>query len=177
MQYFADDIKLPPCVKCFLTCFFSCPVRSLKNTFVIVSDLGKPRRQKNFHLFGHWSTFVLVMMKLMIMLMKITMIECVEKLDEKGPIILGLKPLLYQFLFHSWLSEPDWAGAGESGAFLLDDGSTNHERGFPLGGGWASRLRGWGWLIIGLTDNWVNISDKQFLRKTCQNLKENKIAN
>ena len=91
MQYFADDIKLPPCVKCFLTCFFSCPVRSLKNTFVIVSDLGKPRRQKNFHLFGHWSTFVLVMIKLMIMLMKITMIECVEKLDEKGPIILGPK--------------------------------------------------------------------------------------
>ena len=93
MQYFADDIKLPPCVKCLLTCFFSCPVRSLKNTFVIVSDLGKPRRQKNFHLFGHWSTFVLVMMKLMIMLMKITMIECVEKLDEKGPIILGPKTL------------------------------------------------------------------------------------
>ena len=91
MQYFADDIKLPPCVKCFLTCFFSCPVRSLKNTFVIVSDLGKPRRRKNFHLFGHWSTFVLVMIKLMIMLMKITMIECVEKLDEKGPIILGPK--------------------------------------------------------------------------------------
>ena len=48
------------------------------------------------------------MMKLMIMLMKITMIECVEKLDEKGPIILGPKTLpLYQFLFHSWLSEPD----------------------------------------------------------------------
>ena len=93
MQYFADDIKLPPCVKCLLTCFFSCPVRSLKNTFVIVSDLGKPRRQKNFHLFGHWSTFVLVMIKLMIMLMKITMIECVEKLDEKGPIILGPKTL------------------------------------------------------------------------------------
>ena len=93
MQYFADDIKLPPCVKCLLTCFFSCPVRSLKNTFVIVSDLGKPRRHKIFHLFGHWSTFVLVMMKLMIMLMKITMIECVEKLDEKGPIILGPKTL------------------------------------------------------------------------------------
>ena len=91
MQYFADDIKLPPCVKCLLTCFFSCPVRSLKNTFVIVSDLGKPRRQKFVHLFRHWSTFVLVMMKLMIMLMKITMIECVEKLDEKGPIILGPK--------------------------------------------------------------------------------------
>ena len=38
-------------------------------------------------------------MKLMIMLMKITMIECVEKLDEKGPIILGLKTLPHSSSF------------------------------------------------------------------------------
>ena len=148
MQYFADDIKLPPCVKCFLTCFFSCPVRSLKNTFVIVSDLGKPRRQKFVHLFRHWSTFVLVMMKLMIMLMKITMIECVEKLDEKGPIILGLKTLPHSSSFTPGCrsqTEPEpenpelsyWTTARPitSEDFLLAAGGP---QGSEAGAGWSS---------------------------------------
>ena len=44
-------------------------------------------------------------------------------------------PGLYRSpLYHLWLPEPDWARAGESRALLLDDGSTNQRRGFPVGG-------------------------------------------